>query len=239
MVCSMFRSSPHRSIAQNPFICPLMLQASWAEVWMEEELCFLREKALWLPKYRALLLSDLHLGKLEHFRKHGIAVPVQRSEFLLMDQLIARWKPLQIYFLGDLFHSDQNSADQYFKMWRKQYEGIEMTLVQGNHDVFSAASYRDLELRVETEVQLGKLKLLHEAEGMPDAPTISGHIHPGVQLVGAGRQSLKYPCFYLNGCSLLMPAFGSTTGLYMIKPEAESTVFVATPKGLLRFQSER
>lgn len=214
------------------------MQAYLQETWLGEDLYFLREKALWLPKYRALLMSDLHLGKLEHFRKHGIAVPVQRTDFLLMDQLISRWKPLYIYFLGDLFHSDQNSADAYFKRWREQYEGIEMILVQGNHDVFSEVSYADLGLKVTAECQLGTLNLMHEVEGIPDTPTISGHIHLGVQLVGAGRQKLKYPCFYLKGMSLLMPAFGYTTGLYIIQPEADSTVMVATPEGLLRFSSE-
>jgi uncharacterized protein len=214
-----------------------MLQAQIELDWMGEALCFLREKALWLPRYKSLLLADLHIGKLEHFRKNGIAVPLHRSEFLLMDQLIARWDPVHMYYLGDLFHSEQNTADEYFRMWRKQHNAIEMTLVQGNHDIFHADAYKDLGLTLRADVQLGKLTLVHELNQNPDSPTVSGHIHPGVQLRGEGRQSLKSPCFYLNRKSLLMPAFGSTTGLQIIRPEMGSKVIIATPQGLLSYSS--
>ena len=42
-----------------------------------EKLDLLPQKAIYLPLHKTLLASDLQLGKAGHFRKAGIAVPVQ------------------------------------------------------------------------------------------------------------------------------------------------------------------
>ncbi|MFW6347580.1 MAG: metallophosphoesterase [Cyclonatronaceae bacterium] len=54
----------------------------------------------------------------------------------------------------------------------------------------------------------------------PDARLyVCGHLHPGVALYGAGRQREQLPCFWQRGSMLMLPAFGSFTGLHHIKPK--------------------
>jgi metallophosphoesterase superfamily enzyme len=47
---------------------------------------------------------------------------------------------------------------------------------------------------------------------------LCGHLHPGVTLYGAGRQHALLPCFWQEAHKLMLPAFGSFTGLHRIRP---------------------
>ena len=70
----------------------------------------------WVEK-SLLLISDVHLGKVSHFRKFGAAVPRKaiHKNFLLLDQIVADFEPFQICFLGDLFHSSLNKEWELFE----------------------------------------------------------------------------------------------------------------------------
>ena len=60
----------------------------------------------WKEK-NTLLLADIHLGKVGHFRKSGIPVP-RKVEGVFYDKISKLKNSLnfsQIIFLGDLFHS--------------------------------------------------------------------------------------------------------------------------------------
>jgi len=74
-------------------------------------LTLLPEKALWLPEGRILIVSDVHLGKLTHFRKAGIPLPAAAKNESLqkLENLIISCNPEQLILLGDLFHSAINS----------------------------------------------------------------------------------------------------------------------------------
>ena len=51
----------------------------------------------------------------------------------------------------------------------------------------------------------------------------SGHIHPGIRIDGAGRQSLYFPCFYFGKKYAVLPAFSRFTGAAVIYPECRGT----------------
>ena len=74
---------------------------------------------------------------------------------------------------------------------------------------------------------MGPFLLCHEP--MEEAPTDSyvlcGHLHPGIRLVGKGRQSLRLPCFQFGPYQGILPAFGQFTGLAMIEPEEKDQIF--------------
>ena len=62
-----------------------------------------------------LWLSDLHLGKAAHFRKHGVPIgsePTLATLHRLRQQLM-RWTPRRVLLLGDLFHSDINILNDW------------------------------------------------------------------------------------------------------------------------------
>ncbi|MGB0176584.1 MAG: ligase-associated DNA damage response endonuclease PdeM [Owenweeksia sp.] len=195
----------------------------------DEELILLPERCIYWPAQKALLIADTHLGKITHFRKSGIAVPdraayrnLQRLESLLKDQ-----RPEKVYFLGDLFHSELNSEWLAFKALLRSYPEIRFILIQGNHDILHEVSYANLKFEVHTEpLNIGPFTLSHEP--LQDSPgyNLCGHIHPGVRMSGAARQSMRLPCFYFGEKGGILPAFGEFTGLHILQPKKQDQVFI-------------
>ena len=75
-----------------------------------ESLTLLADGAVWWEAKQTLWLSDLHLGKAAHFRKHGVPIgsePTLETVHRLREQ-IKGFGPSRILLLGDLFHSDIN-----------------------------------------------------------------------------------------------------------------------------------
>ena len=82
----------------------------------------LPQKAVYWREKNTLLISDLHLGKITHFRKEGIAVPsiAYHRNFSILDELIDTLHAERIIFLGDLFHHKRNKEWEVFESWRNK-----------------------------------------------------------------------------------------------------------------------
>lgn len=182
-----------------------------------------------------LLISDVHLGKISHFRKHGSAVPYKAigRNFQQLSRVMRYFQPERICFLGDLFHSALNAEWQLFEEWLKRIEA-EVILVAGNHDIISPLKYEALDIKVCEELILKDFLLSHHPEEREGLFNICGHIHPGYRLIGRGRQVLKLPCFYKSAAQLILPAFGEFTGNYILKPSEKDEVFAITGKEVIR-----
>lgn len=193
------------------------------------EVVLLTEKALWMPSQKTLIIADLHLGKIEHFRAAGIAVPSQANMHTLqkLGVLVAKYQPEKVVFLGDLFHSVRNQSYEDFLSYLGDAVHIEFILVMGNHDIMSIAAYQTLELTVVDEYLLGNLWLTHEPQTAhkPGMYNLAGHIHPGIRLKGKGKQGLTLPCFYFHEFYGVLPAFGYFTGKAILKMDKKSTIF--------------
>ena len=59
------------------------------------------------------------------------------------------------------------------------------------------------------------------------------HIHPGVVLSGQARQRLRLPCFWFGERLAIIPAFGLSTGLHVIRPERTDRVYACTERAVL------
>jgi DNA ligase-associated metallophosphoesterase len=188
-----------------------------------------------------LLLADLHLGKVSHFRKNGAAVPDAAASANL-DRLIAlmlEFKPLRVLFLGDLFHSVYNPEWEAFEGLLALFPDTRFDLVQGNHDILPAAFFQRANIHLHPQVlESGPFIFSHEPlpDGASASYNIGGHIHPGVRLKGIGKQYLKLPCFYFGTQQGLMPAFGIFTGLGEIRPKAGEAVYVIAGEKVLPLQ---
>ena len=175
----------------------------------------------------------MHLGKANHFRKEGISIPAeaQQSDYTNLDRLLSKIKPLKVYFLGDLFHSDYNRDWDNFRALIEKYTEIQFVLVRGNHDIIDHELFRLIGIQVVDRITDETFVYTHEP--MPTVElgkmNISGHIHPGFILSGSGRQSLKLPCFYRTDSLFLLPAFGVLTGLYGIEKMNNTCVYVVLP----------
>lgn len=190
--------------------------------------------AFW-KEQQMLLISDVHLGKISHFRKHGSAVPYKAigRNFQQLSRVMRYFQPERICFLGDLFHSALNAEWQLFEEWLKRIEA-EVILVAGNHDIISPLKYEALDIKVCEELILKDFLLSHHPEEREGLFNICGHIHPGYRLIGRGRQVLKLPCFYKSAAQLILPAFGEFTGNYILKPSEKDEVFAITGKEVIR-----
>lgn len=176
-----------------------------------------------------LVISDVHLGKVAHFRKHGSAIPALalKGNFLKLDLATGFFDPGKIIFLGDLFHSYINNEWQYFEKWMQDISA-EVILVEGNHDVISPLKYEELGVQVIPELIMGDFLFTHHPEERAGFFNFSGHLHPGVRINGKGRQQLKLPCFFRSKDQMILPAFGEFTGKHILEPKAGDEVYVVT-----------
>ena len=174
-----------------------------------------------------LLLSDLHLGKITHFRKHGSALPRAgiKQNFHRLTWLASTYQPETICFLGDLFHSRMNREWEDFVKWRNSF-GKRVVLVAGNHDIIRPWQFEEIGVEHREEWRLAGFQLTHHPEEEPEGFNFCGHIHPAVRLTGAGKQWLTLPCFFMRPKQLILPAYGTFTGNYVMKPEVGDRVFV-------------
>ena len=179
----------------------------------------------WVEK-SLLMISDVHLGKVNHFRKFGAAVPRKaiHKNFVLLDMIVADFQPFQICFLGDLFHSSLNKEWELFENWVGKTPA-EIILVSGNHDIIDPEKYRQLNVEIFPELIIDNFLLTHHPEEREGLFTFCGHIHPAVKLHGFGRQKLKLPCFFKSKNQMILPAFGEFTGTYTMNPSKNDEVY--------------
>ncbi|QDO94468.1 ligase-associated DNA damage response endonuclease PdeM [Formosa sediminum] len=184
--------------------------------------------AFWVNQ-RMLLIADVHLGKVTHFRKHGSAIPrgVLHQNFKQLQNIISAFDVDTVCILGDLFHSHLNAEWVIFKTWVAALH-CKVVLISGNHDIIDAKLYEDLGIKVLNSWLLDGFLLTHHPEVRDGFYNLSGHIHPGVQLRGLGRQHITLSCFYWKAHQMIFPAFGVFTGKYIIKPSAEARIYVNT-----------
>lgn len=195
------------------------------------------ERCIFWEEEALLLLSDLHIGKVAHFRKSGIAVPNQlfQEEMHRLSCLVNDFKPRTILVTGDFFHSLANGEHQLFGQWRKALNATRILLVRGNHEVLPDAAYVDLGIEVVgKEYHIPPFSFVHEkpVQSTVDVFWFSGHIHPGIKFGGKGRQSLVLPCFYFAANHCVLPAFSKFTGKYLIEPSRGDQVYAIADSGI-------
>jgi len=197
-----------------------MLHPSGAVFWVEKSM---------------LLVSDVHLGKVSHFRKFGAAVPqrAMHKNYLLLDEVSEYFEPQEICFLGDLFHSVVNKEWNLFHDWVSR-TAIKMILVAGNHDIISPLKYEGLGIEVIDELLLDGFLLTHHREEREGFFNFSGHIHPAIRLKGKGRQSLRLPCFFKSQDQMILPAFGEFTGTHVLRKEKENEVYAIADAAVIK-----
>lgn len=198
---------------------------------LHEKVILMPEKAIWFESRKLLLVADLHFGKINHFRKSGIPVPAKANDknTELLINLLNHTKAERLIFLGDLFHSHYNEEWEVVGQIRKHFAACSFELVLGNHDILSALQYERHSMIVyPAELRVGNFVFTHEPlETVPEGLyNLSGHLHPGVQLRGTGKQSMTLPCFYFGKHQGILPAFGSFTGLARVSPKKEERIFI-------------
>ncbi|MBT8245230.1 MAG: ligase-associated DNA damage response endonuclease PdeM [Winogradskyella sp.] len=203
-----------------------------------EVLTLTNQRALYWEAKDALILSDIHIGKTAHFRRHGIPMPdeILQKDLERLKKMINHFNVGQLLIVGDLFHAETNSDMLTFKSWLKQFENLKLILIKGNHDRQSQRLMDDLNIEVINKLDLGSFTLIHEhIENDLDLFTISGHTHPGVLIKGKGKQKLKLPCYQVNSKQLILPAFSLFTGLNINSKPDDAICYAFTESSIFKF----
>jgi DNA ligase-associated metallophosphoesterase len=198
------------------------------------------EKAVFWKEQKALLIADLHIGKVTHFRKAGFPVPREKmlEDLERLHRLMMEFQPSNVYFLGDLFHSDYNREVKILQEFIDVYTSTNFILITGNHDLPGFIRAVENKISVLDRLQIGDLLLAHDVESHPsESFQIGGHIHPAVRLKNKAKHYLKLPCFYLSENRLILPAFGSFTGHYIVRPKKNEQVFVVAGKEVVEMKN--
>ncbi len=63
------------------------------------------------------------------------------------------------------------------------------------------------------------LVFIHEMPVAFDASKyyFTGHQHPGIKLIGKGKQSFVLPCFYFRSNHVVLPAFSTFSGKHIVE----------------------
>ncbi len=198
-----------------------------------EELILDKERAIYWPAKRMLIISDIHIGKSAHFRRSGIPVPatVGQNDLSRITKLIEAYTPDILVITGDMFHNRMNSDVEDFKAWRVEHPTFQIHLIKGNHDDLEVEDYKGLNIEIhQKELLIYPFRFIHDKPKMTDNYfNITGHIHPGITVYGKARQRLRLPCFYFSSTCAVLPAFSAFTGLSDIKPGEGDTFYAITP----------
>jgi DNA ligase-associated metallophosphoesterase len=188
------------------------------------------QRAAFWEKEKALILSDLHIGKTAHFRKNGIALAnhIMKSDLERLSALIEYFQPEKFIVVGDLLHAGDNSDVDEFCIWKNQYPNIQFYLIEGNHDWISEVLEKKLCFHHKSEwLEIDDITFIHNFDTTRSGFQITGHIHPGIVLNSAVK-NIRLPCFALSSSQLLLPAFSEFTGLDTKNLPKNSIFFVFT-----------
>lgn len=199
----------------------------------ENHFLLLTQRAIFWEEKQTLLIGDLHLGKITHFRKEGIAVPNYAAEnnFVRLNELIQNTGASRIIFLGDLFHSKYNSEWETFRIWRAEHHYIDMIIVIGNHDVLPVNMFLEADLEVfENDFEEDNFIFTHHPKTDFDDTkfVFAGHVHPVFTAYGKGRQSVRLPCFVIDKHQAIVPSFGVFTGGFQMDLAENRKIYVTT-----------
>lgn len=200
----------------------------------------LPNKAVYWPDKEMLILADSHLGKVSHFRKAGIGVPLdaKNENWRKLNDLIESHNPKSVYFLGDLFHSTYNNEWQELEEFMAIFSEVEFHLVLGNHDILDESVYLNSRLKVTERCIHDEFLFTHHPLEKPEGELFNfcGHIHPSVLLSGKARQRVKLSCFYITEQQMIFPAFGVFTGSKNLEIEKATAIYGVAEGQILKIK---
>jgi hypothetical protein len=160
--------------------------------------------ALYLPKYKAVVIADSHIGYEESLQKQGVMVPMLQFKDILkrLERIFSSAEVEQIIFNGDIKHEFGTISRQE---WKETFELLDflqkfgkVTLIKGNHDTILGPLAMRKNLGIKDHIVLGDVFITH-GHNLFEIPkgiktVVIGHEHPAVTLKEGGRYE-KFKCF--------------------------------------------
>lgn len=207
-------------------------------IFQNQTLQLLPQKCIFWKEQSALIMSDLHLGKVMHFRKNGIQAPSQLIEKELSNftGLLTSMNPQTLIIVGDLFHSDINSEWEGWLQMLSSFPALSVLLIRGNHDRMPAYILKQANIKTVSKAFISPFVFSHQPIES-EHYVISGHVHPGISLKGLAKQRVSVPCFYFGKTFALLPAFGNFTGKEIITPQRGDLIFAIAGTEIIEIET--
>lgn len=172
----------------------------------------LAERALFWPARSRLILSDLHLGKADAFRRFGIAMPTGGTALDLerLSGLATRTCARELWILGDFLHGAVEAASwrNRWHAWRDAHATLDIRVLTGNHDAALATARLGVGL-LGPAVDEDGLAFRHAPATVAAHHVVCGHVHPVSRLPSLPG---RWPIFWLGPERTVLPAFSLFTG---------------------------
>ena len=187
------------------------------------------DRSLYWPSERTLVVADLHLGKTEAFRADFVPVPGGTEATLArLDAALRETGAGRLVVLGDFWHSKDGRSERVLEelaRWRAERAELKIELVRGNHDRAGAPPDGWADGWDNLAILDPPFCFAHHPAPSPDGYVLAGHLHPGIDLKGLGRERLRLPCFWFGPHVGVLPAFGSFTGIAVVDPAPGDRVY--------------
>lgn len=160
--------------------------------------------ALYLPKYKTIVIADSHIGYEESLQKQGVLVPMLQFRDILkrLENVFSSVKVEQVIFNGDIKHEFGTISRQE---WKETFELLDflqkhgkVILIKGNHDTILGPLAMKKNLEIKDYAVVGDFFITH-GHKLLDIPKgiktiVIAHEHPAVTL-REGRRYEKFKCF--------------------------------------------
>lgn len=203
-----------------------------------EDFIFDCRRVIYWPRRKILLASDLHWGKTQFLRTHGVAISdkVFDEDLLRLSGVLKDYDTQTFLVLGDLIHHEKSltaSVVDKIASFRHQHP-CELILLKGNHDRYTIfpTIWGIVE---ENDFYIDDFFFGHEFQKEVTNYQFSGHVHPMMRLK-AGLDELRLPAFILDNEFCLLPAYSFLTGGQDVKLEKGQEALVILNEGLEVFQ---
>jgi putative SbcD/Mre11-related phosphoesterase len=204
------------------------------------------ERAVYLPTFETLVLSDLHAGAEE---SENLQMPLGEQEYLEehLLTLLSWYTPSTLVIAGDIMHKFGRRSDSATETVESVVQlgnnaGSEVVLVRGNHDPM-LDTLRLPGATVVDEWMMGDNEVLvihgHEAPRSKADLFVLGHHHPMLSIEGIKQDCFLYgESVYWGDDILVLPRFNEFVGGHVMnragKEKPMTYVFGGVPVSNLR-----
>ena len=166
--------------------------------------------ALYLTKYKAIIIADTHIGYEESLNKQGIMIPRFHFKDLIqrIEKILKKVKPDTIIINGDVKHELGTISEQEWRHTLKLLDFLSkkcknLILIKGNHDKFLGPIGKKRNLEIVEELIIDDILITHGdkipeiAQNKNIKKIIIGHEHPAIGLREKARIE-TFKCFLVG-----------------------------------------
>ena len=214
------------------------MDQSFVTAILGEDFIFDCRRAIYWPRHKILIAADLHWGKTQYLRNHGMAISdrVFSADLQRLGSLYEDYDVRSFLVLGDLIHHEEALTHEVVERvarFRHDFPS-ELILVKGNHDRYTR--FPDTWGIVEEKDFLFEdFYFCHDYNKKVKNFQFSGHIHP-VFRFKAGPDLLSLPSFIVDQKFCLLPAFSYLTHGQAVSLKQGQKAVVVSEHGLDVFE---